>query len=153
MTERTLHWAFAVGYLALLVSGLPLMWPALRGLIRDYTPLMGVRLHLAAALLWMLAPLGVVLLGRRGPLRRTVNELTEFTRHDAAWLARFPQWLVSSREAQARLDQGVGRFNGAQKLDALFVTATSFLLGFSGLMLTPAALHHPRWRPPDGEQP
>jgi cytochrome b subunit of formate dehydrogenase len=31
VTERALHWTFAAGYLGLLVSGLPLMWPALRG--------------------------------------------------------------------------------------------------------------------------
>jgi len=210
VTERALHWTFAAGYLALLVSGLPLMWPALRGLIRDYTPVMGVRLHLAAALLWVLAPLGVILLGERGRLRRTLNELTGLTRLDAAWLVRFPRWLVSGREARARLDERVGRFNGGQKLNALFVLVTSLLLGFSGLMLTPAALagqgpgtgvwrevhqyvtflalgplighvylalvhpptrpalpgmvhgrvqaqwaalHHPRWRPPEGEDP
>ena len=52
-TERALHWGFALLYLALLASGLPLMFPGLRGWIRGYTPLVGLRLHLACALLWV----------------------------------------------------------------------------------------------------
>lgn len=140
VTERVLHWAFAAGYFALLASGLPLMWPALRQLIRDYTLVIGVRLHLACALLWVLASLGVILLGDRGRLLGTAREFATLSRHDAAWLVRFPRWLVSGREARVCLDKHVGRFNGAQKLNALFVSATSVMLALSGLMLTPAAL-------------
>lgn len=140
VTERALHWVFAAGYLALLVSGLPLMLPALRELIRDYTPAMGVRLHLAAAVLWVLAPLAVVVLGDRRALATASRQLASFTRHDLRWLTGFPRWLWTDAETRARLDREVGRFNAAQKLNALFVLATSALLLVSGLALVPGAL-------------
>ena len=140
VTERALHWAFAAAYLALLVSGLPLMLPALRELIRDYTPAIGVRLHLAAAVLWVLAPLAVVVLGDRRALVRASRQLASFTRADLRWLASFPRWLVTDAETRARLDREVGRFNAAQKLNSLFVSASSALLLVSGLALIPAAL-------------
>ena len=107
VTERALHWAFAAGYLALLVSGLPLMLPALRQLIRDYTPAMGVRLHLAAAVLWVVAPLAVIVLGDRRALATASRQLASFSRPDLQWLTSFPRWLGTDAEARARLDLDV----------------------------------------------
>ena len=64
-TERALHWGFGLVYLSLLATGLPLMFPALRGWIRGYTPVVGFRLHLACAALWIVMTLAVVALGDR----------------------------------------------------------------------------------------
>jgi formate dehydrogenase subunit gamma len=136
-TERLLHWAFALGYLALLVSGLPLMVPALRGFIRGYTPVVGVRLHLAAAVVWVVATLAVVALGDRRRLATTWGDLARLGRVDAAWLLRFPRWLVTEPAERARLDGGVGRFNAGQKLNALFTAVTAAALLVTGLALTP----------------
>ena len=139
VSERLLHWAFALGYLALLASGLPLMFPALRGLIRGYTPVVGVRLHLAAAVVWVAATLAVVALGDRRRLRATGRELARLGRADAAWLRHFPRWLVTAAAERARLDRGVARFNAGQKVNALFTAATAALLLVTGLALTPVA--------------
>ena len=138
-SERLLHWSFALGYLALLVSGLPLMFPALRGLIRGYTPVVGVRLHLAAAVVWVAATLAVVALGDRRRLRATWRELSRLGRADAAWLQHFPRWLVTAPPERARLDRGVARFNAGQKVNALFTAVTAALLLVTGLALMPAA--------------
>jgi cytochrome b subunit of formate dehydrogenase len=127
-TERALHWGFALGYLLLLGSGLPLMMPVLRGWIRGYSPVIGLRLHLAAAVLWVVATLAVVLLGDRRRLRDTWRELSRLGPDDGAWLWRFPCWLVARSGDRARIDATVGRFNGGQKVNALFTALTSGLL-------------------------
>lgn len=137
-SERLLHWAFALGYLALLASGLPLMLPALRGAIRGYTPVVGVRLHLAAAVVWVAATVVVVALADRRRLRATGSELVRLGRADAAWLRRFPRWLVAGAAERARLDRSVARFNGGQKLNAVFTAVTAALLLVTGVALTPA---------------
>jgi len=136
-TERTLHWAFALLYLALLASGLPLMFPELRGWIRGYTPVIGFRLHLACGAIWVLVTLTVILLGDRRELRRTWRQLTTFGPEDTAWLRRFPRWLSADAAERARLDGAVGRFNAGQKVNALFTVATSALLLASGVALIP----------------
>lgn len=136
-TERALHWAFGLLYLSLLATGLPLMFPALRGWIRGYTPVVGFRLHLACAALWIVVTLAVLALGDRRVLRRTWRELTTFARQDVAWLRSFPRWLVSGAAERADIDGEVGRFNGGQKLNALFVVVTSGLLLLTGLALVP----------------
>lgn len=137
-SERLLHWGFALTYLGLLATGLPLMVPTLRAWIRGYSPVIGLRLHLAAAVLWVGATLAVLALGDRRRLRATLGELGRLTREDWRWLRRFPRWLTAPAAERARLDGEVARFNGGQKANALFTLATSALLLLSGLALTPA---------------
>jgi formate dehydrogenase subunit gamma len=136
-TERALHWAFALTYLALLGSGLPLMFPALRDWIRDYSPAVGLRLHVACGVLWILATLAVVVAGNRARLGATLRELTHLARADRDWLRRFPRWLVAGPAERARIDAAVGRFNAGQKLNLIFTLTTSGLLLVSGFALTP----------------
>jgi formate dehydrogenase subunit gamma len=136
-TERLLHWAFALGYLALLVTGLPLMVPALRGAIRGYAPTIGTRLHLLAAACWVIATVAVVLFGDRGRLRATWRDMTRFTSDDWRWLGAFPRWLLGSGAARARIDAAVGRFNAGQKLNLVFTLLTSLLLLVSGAAVLP----------------
>jgi formate dehydrogenase subunit gamma len=136
-SERAFHWVFAVGYLALLVSGLPLMFTLLRPLIRGYTPVIGLRLHLACGVLWLVATLAAVVLANRRVLGRAWRDLTTFERGDTAWLRRFPRWLTADAATRARLDVGVGRFNAGQKVNAIFTAVTTGLLLLSGLVLVP----------------
>jgi formate dehydrogenase subunit gamma len=137
LTERVLHWAFALTYLALLGSGLPLMFPALRDWIRDYSPAVGLRLHVACGVMWILATLAVVVAGNRARLGATLRELTHLARADRDWLRRFPRWLVAGPAERARIDAAVGRFNAGQKLNLIFTLTTSGLLLVSGFALTP----------------
>lgn len=136
-TERALHWGFALLYLALLASGLPLVFPDLRGWIRGYTPLIGLRLHIACAVLWIVVTVAVIALGDRRALGRTWRELATFRPGDATWLQRFPRWLVAGVAERARIDRHVGRFNAGQKVNALFIASTSALLLLTGLALVP----------------
>lgn len=132
-TERALHWGFALWYLSLLVSGLPLMLPGLRPWIYGWTRLVGVRLHLASAVLWVVVPVLVAALGDRRALQGAARDLAGFRRGDWAWLWRFPSWLISRSGERADVD----RFNAGQKLFALFTAATSALLLLTGLALWP----------------
>jgi formate dehydrogenase subunit gamma len=136
-TERALHWTFALLYLALVASGLPLMFPELRGWIRGYTPVIGFRLHLACGVLWVLATLAVMLLGDHGVLRLTWRQLTTFASDDVAWLRRFPRWLSANAAERMQLDASVGRFNAGQKANAFFTVTTSAVLLVSGVALIP----------------
>lgn len=136
-TERALHWGFALLYLALVASGLPLMFPELRGWIRGYTPVIGFRLHLACGAIWVLVAVTVILLGDHRALRRTWRQLITFGSADTAWLRRFPRWLSAGAAERARLDGAVGRFNAGQKVNALFTVVTSVLLLASGVALIP----------------
>jgi formate dehydrogenase subunit gamma len=138
-SERAFHWTFAAGYLLLLATGLPLAFPALREVIRGYTPVIGVRLHLVGAVAWVLAAAVVALAGDRARLAATGRELAALGRQDWRWLARFPRWLVARAAGRAALDREVARFNAGQKVNALFVALTSGLLLLSGLMLWPLA--------------
>lgn len=137
VTERALHWAFALTYLSVLGSGLPLMFEGLREWIRGYSPVIGLRLHVACGVLWIAATLAVVVAGNRRRLGATLRELTRFARADAAWLGRFPRWLLGGAAARAGIDAGVGRFNAGQKVNLVFTLATSGLLLVSGIALTP----------------
>lgn len=136
-SERAFHWVFAVGYLALLVSGLPLTFTVLRALIRGYTPVIGLRLHLACAALWLAGTLVVLLVANRRVLARAWRDLTAFERADAVWLRHFPRWLTADPAARARIDARVGRFNAGQKVNAVFAAVTTGLLVLSGLVLLP----------------
>lgn len=142
-SERAFHWVFAAGWLGLLGSGLPLMVPGLQAWIRGYSPVIGVRLHLAAAVVWLVALAGVLLLGNRRRLAATGRDLAALDADDRRWLARFPRWLAAGPAARARLDARVGRFNGGQKLNAVFTAAGAALLLATGLGLVPDALGAP----------
>jgi formate dehydrogenase subunit gamma len=137
LTERVLHWAFALTYLSLVGSGLPLMFPALRDWIRDYSLAVGLRLHVACGVMWIAATLAVVVAGNRARLGATLRELTHLARADRDWLRRFPRWLVAGPVERARIDAAVGRFNAGQKLNLIFTLTTSGLLLVSGFALTP----------------
>ncbi len=90
-SERAWHWVFAAGWLALLASGLPLMLPAMQGWIRGYSPVIGLRLHLAAAVVWAVALAGVLLLGF--PATRPSLSGMLRGRVSAEWAARHhPRW-------------------------------------------------------------
>jgi formate dehydrogenase subunit gamma len=118
-TERALHWANALGFFVLLVSGLMLYLPKLevlvgrRPLIKD--------IHFWSGIGWVVLLAAVVLLGDRRRLLRTARELDAFDADDRAWLLR-----RRSRE---------GRFNAGQKVNASLTAAFFVLFVVSGLLL------------------
>ncbi|MHB8656552.1 MAG: cytochrome b/b6 domain-containing protein [Solirubrobacteraceae bacterium] len=118
-TERTLHWAHASAFFAMLATGLVLYLPGLAAHIGS-RPLLKA-LHLAAAVAWLLALALIATLGDRRALCRTRRELERFGPDDARWLRgrRAPQ----------------GRFNAGQKVHAIIQAAFSVLFVVSGTLL------------------
>jgi formate dehydrogenase subunit gamma len=118
-TERTLHWLLALGFFALLASGLILYLPELSVLVAR-RPLIKT-LHLYAGIGWLFALALVILVGDRRSLVATVRELDRFDEHDRRWLRHRP-----SR---------AGRFNAGQKLNAAVTAAFVVLFAVSGFLL------------------
>jgi hypothetical protein len=98
-TERALHWVLALGFFALLASGLILYVPELSVLVAR-RPLIKT-LHLYTGIAWLLALALVIAVGTRGSLLATMRELDRFDGDDRRWLRHRP-----SRP---------GRFNAGQK--------------------------------------
>jgi formate dehydrogenase subunit gamma len=119
-TERAFHWVHALSFLVLLATGVALYLPALteafgsRALLRD--------LHLGTAATWVLALVGVVILGDRRALRQTVRDLDVLDEDDRVWSPRRPH-----------VPQG--RFNAGQKRNAALTAAFAVLFVVSGLLM------------------
>ncbi len=119
-TERTLHWANAIGFFFLLATGLTLYLPSLAILI-GRRPLIQ-NLHFWSGIAWVSVLVLIVLLGDRRGMLRTARELDEFDRDDL-------RWLMGRRPAPQ------GRFNAGQKINALLTAAFAVLFLVSGLLL------------------
>jgi len=119
-TERTLHWANAIGFFFLLATGLILYLPSLavfvgrRPLIQD--------LHFWSGVGWVSVLALIVAGGDRRGLARLAREVDRFDRDDLRWLAR-------------RHPAPQGRFNAGQKLNIALTAAFTFLFLLSGLLL------------------
>jgi formate dehydrogenase subunit gamma len=116
--ERALHWVLALGFFALLASGLVLYLPQLSVLVAR-RPLVKT-LHLYTGIAWLVALALVLVLGRRS-LIATLRELDRFDEHDRAWLRGRPN--------------SPGRFNAGQKLNAALTAAFTLLFAVSGFLL------------------
>ena len=118
-TERTLHWANALGFFVLLATGLILYLPSLavlvgrRPLIQD--------LHFWSGIAWVSILAAIVVLGDRRGIARLAREVDRFDRDDFRWLLGRPA--------------PQGRFNAGQKLNAALTAAFTVLFLVSGLLL------------------
>jgi formate dehydrogenase subunit gamma len=119
-TERTLHWANAVGFFALLATGLILYLPSLAILVGRRPVVQEI--HFYSGIGWIAVLAAIVLLGDRRGVLRTARELDAFDRDDL-------RWLTGRRPAPQ------GRFNAGQKINALLTAAFAILFLISGLLL------------------
>jgi formate dehydrogenase subunit gamma len=119
-TERTLHWANAIGFLVLLATGLILYLPSLAVLV-GRRPLMK-DIHFWSGVAWIPVLVAIVLLGDRRGIARLAREVDGFDRDDLRWLRR-----------HAPAPQG--RFNAGQKLNTALTAAFTVLFLVSGLLL------------------
>ncbi len=119
-TERLLHWANALGFFALLGTGLVLYLPSLaialgrRAFFQD--------VHFYAGVGWIAVLVLIALLGDRRGLLRTARELDEFDRDDV-------RWLTGRRPAPQ------GRFNAGQKVNSALTAGLTLLFLVTGLLL------------------
>jgi formate dehydrogenase subunit gamma len=116
--ERALHWVLALGFFALLGSGLVLYLPQLSVLVAR-RPLVKT-LHLYTGVAWLVALALVLAMGGKR-LTATLRELDRFDDDDRAWLRGCPS--------------SPGRFNAGQKLNAALTAAFTLLFAVSGFLL------------------
>jgi formate dehydrogenase subunit gamma len=109
----------ASAFLVLLASGLCLYLPSLAELVGRRPFLKDI--HVYTALAWLAALALVVLAGDRRRLLATAREIDRFDADDFAWLRlrRAPQ----------------GRFNAAQKINAIVTAALAVLFAVTGFFL------------------
>jgi formate dehydrogenase subunit gamma len=119
-TERTLHWANAIGFFLVLATGLILYLPSLAVLV-GRRPLMQ-DLHFWSGVGWISVLAAIVVLGDRRGLARLARELDRFDRDDLRWLA-------------GRRPAPQGRLNAGQKINTALTAAFTLLFLGSGLLL------------------
>ena len=119
-TERLLHWANAIGFFALLATGLILYLPSLAVLI-GRRPLIQ-SLHFWSGIGWVCILVAIALLGDRRGIARLAREVDRFDRDDL-------RWLLGRKPAPQ------GRFNAGQKLNTALTAAFTVLFLVSGLLL------------------
>src|SRR3954451_20507405 len=119
-TERTLHWANALGFFFLLATGLILYLPSLAVLV-GRRPLIQ-ELHFWSGVGWVSLLATIVVLGDRRGVARLAREVDRFDRDDF-------RWLLGRKPAPQ------GRFNAGQKLNAALTAAFTLLFLVSGLLL------------------
>ncbi len=129
--SRAAHWALAVPFLTLLVTGLLLFVPSVKAVhIGGYrlVPLIhvlsGIVFVLAAPAVWLAAP------GRR-LLRADLRRLLTARAGDLAWLRYAGYALLGAKLAAP----ATGKFNAGQKLNTAALLLLSLGLGLSGAIL------------------
>lgn len=133
-TERWLHAVNAAGVLVLLLTGTTFKVGGIQGLVGHRAVIRQVHVWVGIGLI---VPFTVALVGRWGAgLRKDVHRLGRWTGGD--WM-----WLRS--RGRAAVDR-VGKFNAAQKLNAVFVAGALPVMLMSGAIMQ---WHNPfpdRWR-------
>lgn len=117
--ERGLHWANAVAFFGMLVTGVALYLPGLAGAFGSRGAVKTVHLAIAAA--WICVLLVVVATSDRAALLRTAREIERLGPDDV-------RWLTGRGGPQ-------GRFNAGQKAHAIAQAAFAVLFTTSGLLL------------------
>jgi len=138
LTERLLHWAFAIPFLFTLATGLGLYFQGLEKLVGDRELVRN--LHRVSGVLTILLPLLVVAFGNRRSLARDVDEVDRWSDNDRRW---FRAWLWRKVGGRDRLPPQ-GRFNAGQKFNAVITAAAVFWLTVTGVALFPP-LSLPFW--------
>jgi formate dehydrogenase subunit gamma len=119
-TERTLHWANALGFFVLLATGLVLYAPALSVAVGRREVIQTI--HFWSGVIWVGALVLIALAGDRRGLLRTARQLDVFEQDDIRWLRR-------------RRPAPQGRFNAGQKINTALTAAMIVLFLVSGLLL------------------
>jgi formate dehydrogenase subunit gamma len=119
-TERMLHWTNALGFSALLATGLALYVPALSIAVGRRELLQTI--HFWTGVGWIGALVVISLAGDWRGLARTALEIDSFERDDV-------RWLLARRPAPQ------GRFNAGQKVNSALTAGMAILFLVSGLLL------------------
>jgi formate dehydrogenase subunit gamma len=127
--ERVLHWAYALLFLVLLLSGLGLYLGPGQNPVLDRRELMRT-IHLDAALM-LVALFLLVAAGSPGTLRRLRVDVELFDRDDARWLL----WVLVPRPLRRRPLPPQRRLNAGQKLNAILTGAATVGFTVTGALM------------------
>jgi formate dehydrogenase subunit gamma len=132
--QRAAHWANAVIFGVLVVTALPLYFPAVERSVGRHVLL--ATIHVWAGIAWPV-PLIVSLLGPwGGRMRRDVRRFNRWTRGELEWLARFGAMRGLQKD----------KFNPAQKLNAVFVGGSIAVFLATGIVMKWFGLFPVGWR-------
>jgi formate dehydrogenase subunit gamma len=123
-TERGLHWTHALFFLALLTTGLVMLVPNLSVAVGHH--FLVLRIHLITAIFYVGGPLLWFLFGNRRALRADLRDLDRWYPDDFRWLR--PRLPGSHTPPQ-------GRFNAGQKINAIFVGASTLGFALTGFIM------------------
>ena len=129
--ERAVHWANAVLFAVLVVTGAALYFAPLTALVgrRELVE----RIHLYAGLA-LPVPLVLALSGSWGQaLRRDIRRFNRWSRDDRRWLRAVVRPPEKRRQVFARVR--VGKFNAGQKANAAFTAGAGLAMLASGAIL------------------
>jgi len=130
ITERLLHWSFALPQIVLMITGgclLAASWHSGEGVAK--TDL--IRIHKIAAVCFLVVPLLVFIRGDAKTLLKNIGHAFSWDRTDLQWFSRsFKKIFVPSTTLPE-----VGKFNAGQKLNMLIVMALGILFTISGLVM------------------
>ncbi len=128
-TQRLVHWVGAAGFVALLVTGLALLWSPFSFLAwGGWSSLV----HRLGAILFILWPVLYLLLDRRGLLELIRDSFT-YSREDLAWLKQMPRYLLgraAGMPPQGRLNAGEKGHHALTILAFLVVALSGVVLWF-----------------------
>jgi formate dehydrogenase subunit gamma len=137
--QRVIHWIGVASFLALLLTGLPLLVPPLGVLAAGGLSRL---IHRLAAIAFVVLPIAyAVLLPRE--TRELLSESLRYTRQDLAWLrcmARYMSGRVCGVPPQGRLNAGQKLHHAATFLGFVTVSASGFVLWFGTGRLGPDLL-------------
>jgi formate dehydrogenase subunit gamma len=128
---RLLHWAHAIPFLFLLLTGLSLFIPPVKAVHVDGYRLVPL-LHVTAGIAFILSPIPLYFsLRRDGSAGSDLRRLFRFERADGTW-ARYALGAVLGARVQM---PPIGKFNAGQKANTIFTVLVT-----AGLMATGAVL-------------
>lgn len=129
--SRMLHWVHAIPFLVLLLTGLSLLIPEIKG-VNLFGQRLASTLHIVAAGVFILGPIAIYAsLPDRAPVHRDVRRLLRVGRLDLAWL-RFAALYVVGFGVH---EPPAGKFNTGQKLNTAYTVLTGLGLITTGVIL------------------
>jgi formate dehydrogenase subunit gamma len=138
LTERLVHWSFAISFLVLLATGVMLALPDLEVLLAHRDVISAV--HVWSGVAMVALPVAAALAGDRGALRRDLREIDVWDRLDLRWLRlAFVPWFLRREPMPA-----AGRFNAGQKLNSILIGSLTVGLVVTGCLMWRAELF-PIW--------
>lgn len=130
--ERWAHWTLAVSFFLLLLTGLAVLSPTFAFLAVPFGGIQGARyVHRAAAVVFAVLPLAILVFGDRRALVRWLRDITTWGKEDVEFLKGFPREFFGGHPVLPEQ----GRFNAGEKVNSLLTIGGGVALTVSGVVM------------------